>query len=338
MAGRLVRDLIRDTPSFKFYDSKMTGEKFDEVMHLQTMEHGCAHTAIAISELAVFLGTERYMANMPTLLTDLYDCPAERDGAGTLLRGTVNQRNVFLSFLTASTPIWLVKTVNPNVIEGGFTSRCLFVISDVPKRSIAWPDIIENEAEDRGTLLANLRAMRVEATQYKDITLSGPAMDNFVHWYSNRQHSVDAFRSTFEAREDTHILRVAAFLAINDHSWVIQCSHLSIATEFVKQLKEAAGNIFESGDRGRFTLGIDLIRTALINSGSDPIARNVLYSKVRSRLGHAEFMVLLDVLHEMQAIQRFAYKRPEGGPTTDFIRGTRLLLTRGFTESVAERF
>jgi len=117
-AGNLVRDLYADNDVIGYLDGKMTGERLDQILHERTVEHGSGQLAVAIPELAVFMGTEHYVANMPTMLTDLYDCPRLRNGGGTISRGGTIQRNIWLSFLSASTPVWLLKTVNPNVVEG----------------------------------------------------------------------------------------------------------------------------------------------------------------------------------------------------------------------------
>jgi len=338
-AGRIARDLIADDPAIDFHDAKMTPERLDQLLNDRTIDHGSAQIIIAISELAVFLGTERYMANMPILLTDLYDCPDKRDSAGTFLHGRVAQRKVWISFLSGSTPIWLLKAINPNVIEGGFTSRCLFIVSIKPKKKIAWPEEFDDEALDRSELLQLLKDVRTNAERYGNIRMTPHALKAFTTWYRHREHSVDPFRSTFEAREDAHVLRVAGFLAINDGSWVIQTHHLSRATALIKQVKQDASAIFEgSGAKTKFALGLEALRNALILSGDDPIHRSKLFIRVRSRLDNIEFDALLSVLHEMDAIQRFEFRDGERGRPAEYIRGTKLLLGRGLSEQVMERF
>src|SRR5262245_53600995 len=76
-------------------DAKVTPEKLDEILHTRTEEFGSAQLCIIVPELAVFMGTERYIAHMPTLLTDLYDCPDKRFGGGTITRGSVAQSAVW---------------------------------------------------------------------------------------------------------------------------------------------------------------------------------------------------------------------------------------------------
>src|SRR3954471_15127227 len=211
MAAGLVRAITREDQELGFIDAKMTAEKLDSILHMRTVEHGSAQLCVAIPELAVFLGTEQYVANMPTLLTDLYDCPSHRYGGGTIARGEMIQRNIWLSFLSASTPVWLLKTVNPNVVEGGFTSRCLFIVSNTPKQRIPWPTG-DDTTEDYDILLADLKHIRETAGESQPITLTAAAMTAFSKWYRARSRSMDAFLCSFEAREDAHVLRVAALL------------------------------------------------------------------------------------------------------------------------------
>jgi hypothetical protein len=337
-AGRLVRQVLSDDPECGFLDAKVTAEKLDDLLHERTMEYGTAQLCVAIPELAVFLGTERYIANMPTLLTDLYDCPSHRHGGGTIARGECFQRNVWFSFLSASTPIWLLKTVNPNVVEGGFTSRCLFVISNQPKHKIPWPDN-DDTADERSWLLDDLRRIRERARNSDPILLTDGAMSTFRKWYNNRTHSLDSFRQSFESREDAHVLRVAALLCINDDTWRIDHNHIIRARDLVASVKTDSGTIFEGAEvRTKFATSLDAIRTALLSSGMDPIPRYQLSRKCRRDLDLAEFNALLEVLHEIGAIQKFLDPLQEKGKPAELYRGTRGLLAKGLGEQVLEKF
>ena len=165
------------------------------------------------------------MTSMPTLLTDLYDCPSHRHGGGTIARGECIQRNVWINFLSASTPMWLLKSVNPNVIEGGFTSRCMFIISNEPKQKIPWPDGADTE-DERAWLLSDLVRIRNLAANSDPILPTDGAIATFRKWYNSRDHALDTYQQTFESREDAHVLRIAALLCINDDSWRIDHQHI----------------------------------------------------------------------------------------------------------------
>jgi hypothetical protein len=336
-AGNLVRATLEGS-DVGYLDAKTTAEKLDDLLHERTMDTGSAQLCIAIPELAVFLGTERYTHNMPTLLTDLYDCPSHRHGGGTISRGACIQRDVWLSFLSASTPVWLLKTVNPNVVEGGFTSRCLFVISNQPKKRIPWPDGTD-AADDRAWLLDDLRTIRTRATESNAIMLTDGGMATYQKWYRNRTQSFDAFRQTFEAREDAHVLRVAALLCINDDTWRIDHHHISKAIQLVQAAKQGSGSIFEGGAvRTKYSTSLDAIRSSLISSGMDPIPKYILARKCKRGLAIDEFNALLEVLHEIGAVQRFVDPLHERGRPAEYYRGTAGLMARGLGDQVLEKF
>jgi len=336
-AQRLIRHLTGPDQVIGHIDAKITPEKLDELLHDRTMEHGTAQLCITVPELAVFLGTERYIAAMPILLTDLYDSPAARDGGGTIKRGKVVQRDVWLSFLSASTPIWLLKTVNPNVIEGGFTSRCYFIVANEPKRAIPWP--IDTDPDMLERMIADLHRIRQLALIHGPMQINDYGMEAFIHWYNNRQRAYDPFKQSFQAREDAHVLRVAALLSINDGTWLVRRSHIQVAIRLVSEVRERSNNIFEGAEiQSKYAIGFDQLRSMLVSTGLDPLRKSQLYERIRSTLNHDEFLTLIEIMHEIGAIQRFSVKSETRGRPTEYIRGTAMILERGLAEKVLEKF
>lgn len=336
ISRRVVHSLLHTVGDLALLDAKVTPEKLDELLHNATEQHGNAQLCIAVPELAVFMGTERYIAHMPTLLTDLYDCPTQRFGGGTIERGSVIQHNVWINLLSASTPIWLLKTVNPNVVEGGFTSRCYFIVANEPKRHIPWP--VDGDPQLFTDLCEDARIIADEARKHPAIGITARGRELFTDWYAVRPRSIDPFKQSFEAREDAHVLRIAALLSVNDGSWSIDASHLVSAIELLAEVKATSANIFEKAEATtKFAQGLDILRTMLITQGMDPIPRSRLYIKVRTLLSILEFQSLIDMLDEIGAIQRFELKQARGRPT-EYIRGTDVLMKRGLGDAVLERF
>jgi len=337
VAASIVRSIAGRDKAIGMIDAKVTPEKLDEILHDRSLLHGNAQMCIAIPELAVFLGTEQYIAHMPTLLTDLYDCPDVREGGGTLQRGSVTQKNVWINFLSASTPIWLLKTVNPNVVEGGFTSRCYFIVSNTPKKRIPWPEDTDKDLFQ--DLCDDAKIIAAEAQLRGSITVHPTAVGVFSAWYNERMHALDPFKQSFEAREDAHVLRIAALLCINDGSWTIKRSHINIAIRLTNAIKQDSGAIFDDTEsRTKFAQALDIVRGSLMSRGMDPIARGRLYMKCRNYVNSTEFQTLLDVMHEVGAIQRFHLQKDHGGRPGEYIRGTQMILSKGLGESVLERF
>jgi hypothetical protein len=229
-----------------------------------------------------------------------------------------------------------MKTVNPNVIEGGFTSRCYFIISNEPKQRIAWPQ--ETDTDMYRDLCDDMKIIATEAMARGPIGVDPVALAVFSNWYNERDHSFDAFKQSFEAREDAHVLRIAGLLAINDGTWEIKREHIETAITLVTTIKVDSGKIFESSEqRTKFATALDIIRAQLVSTGMDPVQRSQLYYKVRRHVSRDEFITLLEVMHEVGAIQRFEFKGDRGRPA-DYIRGTTVLLSKGLGAAVLERF
>lgn len=334
-ARHLAQTFIAGT-DMRMFEGKTTPEKLNILLHDMTAKHGHAHVAFVISELAAFLGTEGYTYGMPTLLTDLYDCPDFRSLPGTVETGEITQRDVFVSFLSASTPSWLLRVVNPIVVEGGFTSRCLFIHSEIPSRRIAWPT---NSATVTGVLSPALFDYRARAEQIGTIGLTQRALDYFTVWYNSRKLTTTAgFTSSFESREDAHVLRIAALLAVNSGDWCINQTHLGDACKIVSICKNYGTVLFaKQGELSDFMRGVETIRRSLIQSGESPIARTVLHTRCRRFLSASEFTALLDWLHTEEMIQRFELKHGAGRPA-EVIRGTRKLMDRQFIDKVKRVF
>ena len=207
------------------------------------------------------------ISGLPALLTDLYDCPDQRVGGGSLNTGSFNLKDVYFSFLGGSTPSWLAKAVRPEIIEGGFTSRCYFINGRNRKRSIAWP---EGGSDDgaKEQLVDRLCQLCNDSKKYGRIGITDGAKRDFSKWYTNRGIHKDAYRESFESREDSHILRFAGLFAINEERWQINHDHIARAIEFVAHIKRAGTELFTGSAVGaRDVRLLHKVRDLLISSG-----------------------------------------------------------------------
>jgi hypothetical protein len=319
-------------------ENKCTTEQLMHRMSNQTLERDSARIGITVGELVTFLGREAYSVTLPGTMTDLYDCPTERFGGGTIGRGSFYIRNVYITFLSASTPTWLIRAINPDVIEGGFTSRCMFIVAEKRKQKIAWP-----ARTDASPL--TIEALAAELIKIRDATkLLGPmginegALKFFRRWYNSRLEHRDPYRSSFESREDAHILKIAGLLSINDGSYVIQAGHVKDATAIINEVKMDGASMFEgSGSRSKTIIAIDLVRDALLASGMDPLSRTNLHAKVRGFLDREKFAAVMDIMVELGIVQQFETLRVGAGRPGTLYRGTKALTGKDVTSSITER-
>jgi hypothetical protein len=314
-----------------------TPEKLREQLAIRSAECGEAMASIIVSELVTFLGKEQYAVAMPGLLTDLYDCPSLRDYS-RVSTATSIVRNAFVTFAAASTPSWLVRAINPDVIEGGFTSRCLFIIEERRKRMVAWPE--DDSPVGPDVLARDLLYLREQSERWsaKGIGLTANAKSRFVRWYEQRgdSDSNDPFVGSFEAREDHHILRLAALLCANDDSWLIDAHHISHAIKLVTHHKNSAAALFGANkEAARMTGGLDKLRNVLLEAGEMGITQTELLFKTRNTLKSRELEYSLAIMHEMEMVQRFEV--PTGGRKKTVWRATNKILARNLNQLMQEK-
>lgn len=317
-------------------ESRSTQEKLEHDLNIQSREHGHAHAHIVIDEMVKFLGRERYASTMPTFLTDLYDCPSVRTGGGTLSNPRSTLQNVFINFLSASTPSWLIRAVNPDVIEGGFTSRVIFVVCENPKRSSPWPEKADEELHTR--CLDDLRSIRGQARDVSRIQISEGGRSRFVSWYRSRQLHRDPFRASFQSREDAHVLRMAAVFCINDNSWEIQANHIISAIKIITEAREDGASIFAgTGTHSRIVLGIDALRDKLLAGGLGGCKQSQLTKALQRHVNAEEIKAALDVMHELGYVQRFDNIQVGRGRPVTVWRATTALVDTKAVDRIIER-
>lgn len=317
-AIRQARDIVSHVLGI---DNMIEGKSTPEYIFQHLTRH--PHTAIAVSELVTFLGREGYVIDLPALLTDLYDCPKEKRG-GSITRGEQVIADAFVTFITASTPSWLRTSVNPTVIEGGFTSRCLFIHDEKPKKKIAWPS---SDVHDASQLCDKLRSTIHAAQHVSQIDMLPSGMKRFESWYRQRDtSSVVPFIASFNSREDGHVLRMAATLAINDGTLAIEKKHVDNAVKLITLVKAGAVQVFsDTGTAIKIAQGITKAVQMLIEAGPAGIPHTRLYASVRYYTHADEFNLVMTSMHEMNMIDKLLDNRAGGGRKgIRYVRGANL--------------
>lgn len=286
-----------------------------------SQDHGAGQGVLVASELAAVLGRGSSLSGLPALLTDLYDCPDQRVGGGSLNTGSFNLKDVYFSFLGGSTPSWLAKAVRPEIIEGGFTSRCYFINGRNRKRSIAWPEG-EDNAEQKRALVEKLQSLHGTSRRYSRIGITDGAKRSFTKWYSNRGLHRDAYRESFESREDSHILRFAGLFAVNEERWEINHDHIVRAIDFVSNIKRAGTELFTGSAVGaRDVKLLHKVRDLLLSSGDAGVPLSGFHRSLRISGKHTqEVKAILQVMHELDLVKKYTLEKERGRPSTIYVR------------------
>lgn len=142
------------------------------------------------SELSVFLS--EVFGSITELLTTFYDCQPNDSSKpwvyNTVGRGETKIHGPCLNILGASTKAWLRKCIPKSEMEGGFTSRIVFVVENrLPEKLVAWPTVDMQGEMDRLKLIEDLRAVYSMVGEYK---VTDEARELFAKWYENHMRNV----------------------------------------------------------------------------------------------------------------------------------------------------
>jgi hypothetical protein len=295
--------------------TKTTPERLENILAASSAHDGYAHFAFIVSELVTALGAERYNMAMPGLLTDLYDSPESRRTSGTISRGSVDLRNVYGTFLSASTPTWLTKAINPDVIEGGFASRVFFIVSDHPKQRVAWPRPYSEEADDELAdqladiyykLIPNHREQKW-GREVRRFGLTQSALDEFRQWYDRREFGVDAYTTSFDAREDAHLLKLAALFAINEGHGVIDILDIRAARFVIAEtVKRKAVELLAYQVNNVVIDAIEKLRTLLVQN-PEGIKHSEIVKRMQGIAKAKRVTVILDLMHALGMVRKWQY-------------------------------
>jgi len=142
------------------------------------------------SELAVFL--VEVFGSITELLTTFYDC-TPNDSSKPWVNHSMKQgeRKIYgpcLNILGASTKAWLKKCIPRSEMEGGFTSRIIFVVeNNLPKKLIAWPEIAKNNADVHGKLVEDMQHIFKLAGE---VAVTQEARKLFTRWYEHHMRVI----------------------------------------------------------------------------------------------------------------------------------------------------
>lgn len=127
--------------------------------------------------------TRDYMSGAKSMLTELYDCPANYTRA-TLAKAYTIKRPV-ISILGATTIQWFIGQIKEQDIEGGFLPRFIFYPSSDKLRTVPLPPAIEDSStkEIAIELKKMVNAILLNDKGEKRLSISPEAKEKYEQWY-----------------------------------------------------------------------------------------------------------------------------------------------------------
>lgn len=214
-------DILRELDDIRIMAEKMSAISLIEQLSLsgkQVMIGGELVNQSALfayaSELMVFM--EEVFGDIVPLLTTFYDCQPNDSSKPwtytTVKRGKLNIYGPCLNLLGASTKTWLQKCIPNSEIEGGFTSRIIFVVENkLPDKLVPWPDVPIDLISHRYKLIADLQ--RIHMMNGEIVPTEG-AKKKFSEWYEYHMREIlplnqDPRMVGYMSRKGDTILKIA---------------------------------------------------------------------------------------------------------------------------------
>lgn len=184
---------------------------------------------ISVSELGTFLDTRE--TQMIDLLTDLWDGKRGTVAKHTKTQGNDEIENPWVNFIACTTPAWLRKNVDENLLTGGLSSRIIWLYADEKKHLTAYLSrkIPVGFAQQRLWLLQDLVEI---ADLCGEMQLTADAYTWGEKWYADHYKKVRATGYTdassgLVARAQTHLHKLAMiFSASEGNTLEITPNHL----------------------------------------------------------------------------------------------------------------
>ena len=172
-----------------------------------------SETAIILHEMAVSISKKSYAESMIELLLDLFDAHDEWEWK-TLSRGPQKLRNLYTTFIAATTPTGFRMSVPEAAAGDGFLSRTVVVYQDRTERIYARPKEVKG-SPTMNTLAKHL-AWIVENC-LGEFDLAPEAWDLYESWYNTfkKRLQEDTLNQGMRSRMDVLLLKVATLIRMS---------------------------------------------------------------------------------------------------------------------------
>lgn len=204
----------------------------------------------AISELGTFLKPQD--TALVDVLVDLWDGQVRVWGHKTKTTGETNISNPWMNIIGCVTPAWLRENFPTYLIEGGLTSRIIFVFADKKRKLVPYPADVINLSKYASYSAALIEDLRDIASMQGQFSFDKQAKDWGEAWYQRHwtqqvELSHGARYSGYQARKQTHLHKLAMVLSASRSSdMVIQLDDMIGAERMLKVHEQHLDEVFRT--------------------------------------------------------------------------------------------
>lgn len=205
-------NLIRKaTPEALEEALKPIGERIFEHQGKKVKVYKGSQAAVVVSELANFLGKQKYNEGLINRLISLYDCE-DNDSIRTIKRKEIKLKNIYFTLIGATTISGINESIPEAAMGGGFISRVILVHSAKPTRSYPEPKgVIGGPSRKELTKRLAWIANNAQGEYY----FSKEAKKYYDKFYIKNRNSLvkgDDISIDLKSRYDIHIRKLALIL------------------------------------------------------------------------------------------------------------------------------
>ena len=297
--GMDILKSIKNAPTI--FAQKITTEALIQALEESKTKEDACYGLIVASELSVFLGTDAIRSGIIPALTDLYDSPSKWQ-YHTRSRGREELTNVTLSMLAASTKDWLKTSIPSSSVGGGFTSRIVFVVENLPSKLVLFPSEHMDNTMLRDGLISDLEQM-CKLTGSVQFTKDAKAAA--LDWYEKEacevhDEKVDGY---FGRKHDT-MFKLATVLSVAEkNDLLIEEKHIVRALKLLAHNEKYLNTIMESVTSS--VIGGDTEKVLTIIKKFRDISHSDLLRKCWRYASAAELSEMIKTLIESHEIKMY---------------------------------
>lgn len=254
---RLGVGLLEKVPGIHFGPQSMTWQALTQSLEsaLEGVEingemEQMSCLTCAVSELGTFLKPDD--DGLISTLVAMWDGQKETWGHKTKTQGETIIKNPWLNIIACTTPGWLNSNFPPVMIEGGLTSRIIFVYGDTKRQLVAYPSQLTvsstyyKEEENLIHDLIEISEMKGEYEIAPDALVWGEEWYRELHRARGLHMASERFAG-YLARKQGHLHKLAMVLAASKRDeLVITVDDLRESNLFLEDVEQDMGKVFSS--------------------------------------------------------------------------------------------
>jgi hypothetical protein len=266
---------------------------------------------IPVSELGTFLKPKE--TDLIDLLVDLWD-GGDRIWKHRIKTGdkpSTEIVNPWMNVIGCTTPAWMRGNFPSYMIEGGLTSRCVFVFGDRKRQLVAYPAdlIVSSEYIAHGQRLAEDLIMMSEMLGEYELTIEAKEWGRTwyaEHWKQGKAAVASDRYSGYLARKQTHMHKLAIVLAAAQRQeLIITLQDLETAHKIVTALEVDMERVFKAVGASDDSRNMNEILAVVRAAGTIPAGH--LWRAVMNVVDKKDFDIALQGLISAKLIIAIKY-------------------------------